>query len=527
MRKILIGRGAVAGIAALVLVMVMSAGAAWGAGSLPGKSSVMVQVGGVLPPTIISFTSDLPVIAPEAAEAGETTALLSWQTVGMTSSDRIELYAYRLNRWELLLPVDNEPLLADDRHVVTVQHPLNFGPPTYNLMIVDAAGAVLDQRVLMIPYDVPDNPPPVQIAQFHTDVQALDTLSVLTGTARVAVTWDVSHRPPTANLVFEQVLEGGRAESVELPRPNLWIPSMGQGVVAPVPPATGEPVRLRLRVVDMADGSTLAEQLLDPLPLVSIAPTPIPTLTPVPPPTAAALPAVPPAQILSFTAAPETVPRGGSMTSGWHVINAAEIGVWLIDPSGRLAQAAPNPQPSGAWTVTLPDYYTTTVTFMLFATDAAGNQVQQGLTRDIICPYTYFFNGSYEDEICPSEPARTVQAAFEAFENGVMLWRGDTGELYVMYNDTHLVEHYRDTWQGEEVRVPETPPQNLYQPVRGFGRLWVDNPQVRARLGWATTLEQGYTMTYQSSGDFKYPRFYLDWPDGTVIYLVENTWAFK
>ncbi len=524
MRKNLIG---IAAVATLVSAVALTVGVAWGAGLVPGESPVIAQVGGVLPPTIISFTSDLPSIAAEAAEAGETTALLSWQTVGVTASDRIELYAYRLNAWEALIPSDSPPLQADGSYVLTVKHPLNFGPPTYNLMIVDAAGAVLDQRVLMIPYDLPENPPDVEIAQFATDVQALDTLSVLTGTARVAVTWNVLHRPPSANLVFEQVLEGGRAESVELPRPNLWIPSSGQGVVAPVPPSTGEPVRLRLRVVDMTDGSTLAEQLLDPLPLVSVGPTPVPTLTPVPPPPVVPTVAVPPAQILSFTAAPETVPRGGSITVGWQVINAVDIGVWLIEPGGRLSQAAPNPQPSGAWTVTLPDYYTTTVTFMLFATDAAGNQVQQGLTRDIICPYTYFFGGPYEGETCPKEPARTVQAAFEAFENGVMLWRGDTGEIIVLYNDTHLVEHYRDTWQGEEVRVPETPPDGLYQPVRGFGRLWVDNPQVRARIGWATTLEQGYTMTYQASGDFKYTRSYMDWPDGTVIYLVENTWAIK
>jgi hypothetical protein len=37
-------------------------------------------------------------------------------------------------------------------------------------------------------------------------------------------------------------------------------------------------------------------------------------------------------------------------------------------------------------------------------------------------------------------------------------------------------------------------------------------------IGWAVTLEQGYTMNYQLSSDFS-PRLYVNWPDGTVIYM--------
>jgi hypothetical protein len=105
-----------------------------------------------------------------------------------------------------------------------------------------------------------------------------------------------------------------------------------------------------------------------------------------------------------------------------------------------------------------------------------------------------------------------------------MIWRADTSDIYVLYRETGLVNRYRDTWRGELVVYDETPPPGLIKPDRGFGRVWVDNPQVRAGLGWATSFEQGYTMQHQRSGDLKYARLYLTLPNGTVIYLVENTW---
>jgi hypothetical protein len=105
-----------------------------------------------------------------------------------------------------------------------------------------------------------------------------------------------------------------------------------------------------------------------------------------------------------------------------------------------------------------------------------------------------------------------------------MIWRADTSDIYVFFRDTGLVNRFRDTWLGEVVEYSEEPPMGRYKPDRGFGRVWVDNPQVRAALGWATDFERGYTAWVQRSGDYKYARLYLTLPDGTVIYMVENTW---
>jgi hypothetical protein len=181
-----------------------------------------------------------------------------------------------------------------------------------------------------------------------------------------------------------------------------------------------------------------------------------------------------------------------------------------------MSESAPNPASTGSWSVTLPDYYSGQANFMIFADDASGARAQSSLSVRIVCNFTYFFP-STPDMACPQTDVGEVQAAYEVFENGYMLWRGDTSDIYVLLN-TGVVRVIKDRWQGEIITFPDQPPAGLYQPMRGFGRVWVDDPALRKAIGWAVTLEQGYTMNYQLSSDFS-PRLYVNWPDGTVIYL--------
>ena len=460
----------------------------------------------VLPPTIISFTSNLDTISLADVEAGQTVAELSWQVVGLGSGQKLALYAYRFNTWQPILAADAAPLPPMGSTAITVESPLNFGPPTYSLVIADAQNQTVDQRVLIIPYDESALSGPPQIDNFTSTVQTLDITQVQTRNARVPVGWSVSNRAPLTNLVFEQVLDAGRVISVELPRPNLWIASSGEGVLAPVLPDSGNTIRLQMRVVNMADGTTLAEQMLPPIQLTgTLPPTPAPTPT-----------LAPTARILSFEAAPNTVTRGGAVTVTWQVVGSTTVSVWLLDPSGRMSVSAPNPTPTGAWSVTLPDYYSGQANFMIFADDASGTTAQSSLSVRIVCNYVYFFPTGPE-VACPQTDVGEVQAAYEVFENGYMIWRGDTSDIYVLLN-TGDVRVVKDRWQGEMITFPDPPPAGLYQPTRGFGRVWVDDPALRRAIGWAVTLEQGYTMNYQLSSDYS-PRLYVNWPDGTVIYL--------
>ena len=99
-----------------------------------------------------------------------------------------------------------------------------------------------------------------RIDQFSSGTTAVERGQLTAGTARVPVTWAVSNRPSNSNLVFEQVFADGSILNVELPRLVPIVPSSGQGVVAPVLRGDMSEVLVRLRVVDLSSGQTLASR---------------------------------------------------------------------------------------------------------------------------------------------------------------------------------------------------------------------------------------------------------------------------
>ncbi len=209
-------------------------------------------------PTIVTFDSSLKTITLAEAEAGEATTTLTWHTVGLTEEYRLALHTYVLDGWELVFPDDTTPLEASGARVVTIRHPLNFGPPTFLLSIVRSdSNQIVDQRIVVIPYDTAALTEPPAVADFSTEVEEIDAATLISGEARVMVAWEVLNRVPTANLVFDQVFSDGTSTSVELPRLYLWIPSKGEGPVAPVYRAGEESVVLRLRVVDVGKRATV------------------------------------------------------------------------------------------------------------------------------------------------------------------------------------------------------------------------------------------------------------------------------
>ena len=90
-------------------------------------------------------------------------------------------------------------------------------------------------------------------------------------------------------------------------------------------------------------------------------------------------------------------------------------------------------------------------------------------------------------------------AAEQNFEHGYMFWNGDDKRIYVFSAVTNTWRSYTDTWvEGEPPPVALTPPAGYFQPVRGFGKIWVDYPEIRQALGWATGQEHGITAAWQS-----------------------------
>ncbi|MFQ5343407.1 MAG: hypothetical protein ACE5F6_17845, partial [Anaerolineae bacterium] len=94
---------------------------------------------------------------------------------------------------------------------------------------------------------------------------------------------------------------------------------------------------------------------------------------------------------------------------------------------------------------------------------------------------------------------RQISAAFQPFEGGVMIWRGDTQTIYVLYDDNSW-NGFEDTWTPDQPERDPTiqPPEGREQPVRGFGKVWREQPGVRERLGWGLRSEEAYQSAVQN-----------------------------
>lgn len=248
-------------------------------------------------------------------------------------------------------------------------------------------------------------------------------------------------------------------------------------------------------------------------------PRPIPTATP-------ALPV-----ILSFTVDQAEVLPGESVTLNW----ASSGGVRAV-----IQQYLPNflgpflsVPSSGSLTVTISDNERHWHQFVLVASDDAGHFAEASLTVRIRCPYAYFFTPApayNEGDSCPADPATFSRAAEQVFEGGRMIWFEAQDTIYMFDDDRGRdgapSRQFVDTWTPDEPESDPSivPPEGFYQPIRGFGKVWRNEPRVREQLGWALAPEQGFDGAYQRGWApyYGWMTAYLRTVDGRIIRLSRN-----
>lgn len=360
------------------------------------------------PATIITFTSSLPFISVADLEAGTTSMTLNWFVVGLGDDERLVLDRYELSGFVSMLEPDETALPASGSREVTLSGLTGFAPPTYRLAILDFRNRILDQQTVTVNYIAPAQDEATTV-EFSADAETLVPTALAAGNARVAVTWNITNRPPTANPVFEQVLPGGEAINVELARDFLWVPSAGSGAVAPVSPETGSEIELRLRVVDLVNGTVYGEDSV----ILSTGGGAAPDATT---DTTDAVTteesADSGASIVSFTATPETVPLGESVQLSWTVTGASSVQISMrMGTSIQQELIAGNlPLRAGLMIPVTEDLYgdVGSLTFIIRPVDAAGNSLGLGRADVTIGPPTPV-------EPVPIEPAtEEAEATVEA-----------------------------------------------------------------------------------------------------------------
>ncbi len=293
---------------------------------------------------------------------------------------------------------------------------------------------------------------------------------------------------------------------------------------------------LATRQTQQAQAAATPTPAFTPSSTPAAAPTTPPSVTPAaatPPPTPVSGPAV----IHSFTGELGNHPNGIDKMVTFHWQTSGANTVRINDYVYGYSRFVPgwNVAASGTMTITLDATLNRNLYYELVAynNDAYGTVQQQGVIIPWPCAFTYFFTQPDYLAACPVDEGVTTAAAEQFFEQGRMIWLAAPQHPLFNPQPTILViydssEYPQESWQSYvDLWTPDhpvddptlTPPTGLIQPVRGFGELWRNNPEVRERLGWAITPELSYAAALQSVPYEPENAVFLSLSDGLVLWL--------
>ncbi|MBI5303381.1 MAG: hypothetical protein HY868_14695 [Chloroflexi bacterium] len=207
--------------------------------------------------------------------------------------------------------------------------------------------------------------------------------------------------------------------------------------------------------------------------------------------------------IQSFTIDIKDIAGIKQVTFAWK--STGGVNARIVSGTSQRFPQAWNVQPNGTLTVELKDTIYPNPAMTLYVFDAKSGQVSKTIATTWACAYNYFF--APIPGTCPDIAPAPTAAAEESFQNGRMVWLkemrlGQTviaNVIVVLYADGTW-QRFNDSW-NESLPASDPAiiaPSGLYQPVRGFGKVWRESASVRAKLGWATTQEKAFDSIWQT-----------------------------
>jgi hypothetical protein len=229
-----------------------------------------------------------------------------------------------------------------------------------------------------------------------------------------------------------------------------------------------------------------------------------------------------PPEIRHFTANTDLTDPGETIELSWKTAHATEITLYHMLPTGQFGTM---------WSVAAADVMQYTIPestrnferFILFASNKTFGWVSADVMIILNCPHSWFFTN--HPDICAQDTAISSPGAEQAFEFGTMIWVKEEDRIYVLYDDENYTTRwdiFTDDWdKSDPIDDPSiVPPPGFYQPIRGFGLVWRDQPMVRDRLGWALAGEAGFITAVQRTSYAKYNDIYLQALDGKIWRLL-------
>ncbi len=264
-----------------------------------------------------------------------------------------------------------------------------------------------------------------------------------------------------------------------------------------------------------------------PVPISAGGPTPTsplhPTFTPAPATeTATRLPTQIGLEIEYFITNTSDPATSETLTLFWRVKGADSARIFRLNAEDRRVQVWDVPAEGRLTISTRTEDTPADVARFLIQAEVNDSVAEEILEIPLGCPFVWFFLPAPEG--CPaSAPTPTFQVE-QRFEGGIMVWLEARDEILVMFNDGEIPA-WMSVPDDFEAGLPErddslSPPPDRLQPVRGFGLVWREEPDVRDRLGWATEPEIGYDGIIQvASGGTENEVTYLRLRDGGILTL--------
>jgi LysM repeat protein len=210
------------------------------------------------------------------------------------------------------------------------------------------------------------------------------------------------------------------------------------------------------------------------------------------------------AYIASFTANPTAVTIAGSTISlSWEITgaNKALIEVYDSETATTPVNVIPDLPLVGSQAVQLPaSILEGNAKIVLWATAPGPNGFE---------PVLRLSSSTLLIPVSVALPTVTTNGAQQSFDNGFMVWRGDTSEVLVFYSFGSVNSYPLSSYQS----LPDNPvfdpmPDGKVRPINAFGRVWGNNADVRQWLGWANAGETGNTLNITTN------------PDGSTTYIL-------
>lgn len=161
----------------------------------------------------------------------------------------------------------------------------------------------------------------------------------------------------------------------------------------------------------------------------------------------------------------------------------------LHGPCGDL----PLPTATLAMTSGSPQFVTPTVTPALPSLTPTPDLTEVGTD----CAISFFFTPNARlASLCPSGAPVTVNALYQRFEHGYMLWDSQTNLISMVADDAPNGWPVKFTIDGPIREITETPPDGLFAPEDVFTTIWTADGSALT-FGWATGHAVSYTTPFQ------------------------------